>query len=70
MNTCDTCRWWVKENTIAVDRSDGMVCGNVNKLSSELDGEDTCGCHAFTDHASGLMRTGPKFGCVHHEAKS
>lgn len=65
MNTCDTCKWWRKEQ----DR-DGFTdreCENP-KIGYFSKGEDACICHDAEGY-SGYITTGPKFGCIHWEAK-
>jgi hypothetical protein len=63
--TCDTCVWWFKP----VDewKLHG-VCAHQKLVGGEagdIDGLDTDEVNCTTG-----VTSGPKFGCIHHEAKS
>ena len=70
MNTCDTCKWW-KPLDGEPNEPLMMVCFNehIHCDVSMVGGDANCACDAYPEHHSGRMVTGPKFGCVHHEAK-
>jgi hypothetical protein len=55
---CETCKWW--ERATIVGMGGCFKCTDTNVFRDD-------------DGFSGLefepIRTGPKFGCIHHEAK-
>ncbi len=64
MSTCDTCKWWEK---IHEDHISGR-CKNPKLTDDRMPEIDSLwGEGDFGDTA--IIHTGPKFGCVHHEAK-
>ncbi len=72
MNTCDTCKWWDKDAIVTEpngwhgsDETGMSECKN-EKLFAGIDGI-TSRYDAPTDGCGFL--TGPKFGCIHWEAK-
>jgi hypothetical protein len=66
MNTCDTCKHWAGPVEQYDEELDKFVakCRHP-KLSSEKDAID--GAQTFEGY--GGIFTGPKFGCIFHEAK-
>jgi hypothetical protein len=66
MNTCDTCKFWSAEGYCTPNPKDHHRCNNL-KLSNSLDEID--GLSANTSDPSYDITTGPKFGCIHWEAK-
>lgn len=69
MNTCDTCKWWGMEQYRHVfDGDDFKLCGNtkVNEWKGSNTDPDTVCLHKSIDTS---IITGPKFGCIHWEAK-
>lgn len=68
MSTCDTCKWWTREDNTPSELLH-RVCGN-RKLSgpswmSDYTGYDNDSLIQEHDNG-GFYLTGPKFGCVHH----
>lgn len=67
MNTCDTCKWWDSE-AVFMEYIRRCRCAKFDVVPEEplcLSGVVQCGMDA--GHV--YLATGPKFGCVHHEAK-
>lgn len=73
MNTCDTCKWWGKATWMHYSFTDlGMRCCEriVYNASSESIADRQPSVMAIHDNFYGCeLFTGPKFGCIHHEAK-
>lgn len=66
MNTCDTCKWW--------DQSEDSF--QFRPIQGKCTNQKVTGSDAKTTQDNVLMHggwaelwTGPKFGCIHHEAK-
>ena len=73
MNTCDTCKWWDQTSV------DGNLTGDCRNLSMFTPRISVMHGHAayqalvvsdFDDEDIPILNTGPKFGCIHHKAKS
>ena len=70
MNTCDTCKWWGD-----VSRCD--ITGNQYGQNKQCDHIVRDGGVSYESSVSPIhdnnyrsdLYTGPKFGCIHHEAK-
>lgn len=57
MNTCDTCKHWSGDT----DEPGTKECHETGSKGSE---------HTVSNgepYNSGIVATGPKFGCIHHE---
>jgi len=73
MNTCDTCKWWDTEDVHTLCSSIAGDCKFPKSLTPEqmLRGvdipEDWCDTQIGDDDRT-MFLTGPKFGCIHHEA--
>lgn len=72
MNTCDTCKYWrIAEAVAILSNSTHALCGHPKLASTNA---TTGGGSDYEDGAedgeaySGIY-TGPKFGCIHWEAK-
>jgi hypothetical protein len=66
MNTCDTCKHWEIEAIRAhVAEATHAHCGHPKVSDNGLQFEDG----AEDNEGYGGIYTGPKFGCIHHEAK-
>ncbi len=72
-NTCKTCKWWRDPSKVTVwiqgkevSRVEGY-CSN-DKLGYE--GNDHAWSLGDWNDATGLIHTGPDFGCIHHEVSS
>lgn len=66
MNTCDTCKWWGDECKPSIKSY--RYCARVTKD----DGTEPPDGFTVTDGEpfnEGTFATGPKFGCVHWEAR-
>ena len=73
MNTCETCKWWIKipdaiardyGNPEAVNESFGH-CSNP-KLDPSKKLDNTTGL-LWSDTGIPIFETGKNFGCIHHE---
>ncbi len=69
MNTCKTCNWWVdtEEWQLKLHYFQGR-CNHVTVNEEALNAMRSC-CVTDTSDESGLIYTGPDFGCIHHEEK-
>lgn len=75
MNTCDTCKWWV-DRSRNCETYFGKVCANrkVSGSTPRNADENMILPEKETDLAAlngcqpDVFYTGPKFGCIHHEA--
>lgn len=61
MNTCDTCKWWVR---IEEFKTGFCTNENIGNGDDKIDGMET-----NVDYYKIIITTGPKFGCIHHEPK-
>lgn len=72
MNTCDTCQWWGDKRSADL-KSPRLTCTNpaLGMWSQDRIREDGAHCEsAFRHHPIIVeIKTGPKFGCVHHVPK-
>jgi hypothetical protein len=63
MNTCDTCRFW--------DGPDSLINGYGHCQNDKLQADDlgypTDGLSGGEPAECTSIRTGPKFGCIHHQ---
>jgi hypothetical protein len=57
MNTCDTCKHWT--NGECSNRKLGLFSSDTDGLAA-YDSDENIAC---------TIETGPKFGCIHWEAK-
>lgn len=64
MNTCDTCKWWGKGQWHAKppEQSCGLLDSKINEHG------DAAGYAVDKEGNQGFI-CGPKFGCIHWEAK-
>lgn len=83
MNTCDTCQWWLKEPGLDVEelvkQENNPRCRifhrcmcptiGVRRLNRENIEREDSALPLWVD-GIGVLVTGPKFGCLHWEAKS
>lgn len=60
MNTCDSCKWWGKPSKEHNGRFRWCDCAMVDGSSMTIADEEP--------FSAGVIVTGPKFGCIHHEA--
>jgi hypothetical protein len=65
MNTCDTCKHWARESAWGGDFRGIGICDHP-KLTEGVPDEDGL-AYQYTE--GGAIQTGPKFGCIHWEAK-
>jgi hypothetical protein len=62
MNTCKTCKWWGKWEPTICDK----VTHDFGKPNTQFE----LIIHADDDsNLWGALKTGPDFGCIHHEEK-
>lgn len=76
MKTCKTCKWWDKDGSRSQKHQQTQLC-LCPSISSSASNAEWCpntfnvtGSNAELIDGSGylaLLRTGPDFGCVHHE---
>lgn len=68
MNTCDQCKWWIAPK----DSDDHHNMGDCDNPKLECDDPEVQDCLFAGEVWSSGCRpsTGPKFGCVHWEAKT
>lgn len=64
MNTCDTCKWWGAGSWGSTDEI--QSCGKMENRD-DTDGERIA--FAIDKEGNQGFFSGPKFGCIHHEAK-
>ena len=68
MNTCKTCRWWVK--AAHWTEPDGYAECTHPKICEpwgyERDNPTATDCLVYDYDEGGGFSTGPDFGCVHH----
>ena len=64
---CENCKWW-EDHSHSTIYHDFKMCGN-GKLREEWreEGEEDCLLYSYTE--GGCFYPGPKFGCIHWEAK-
>ena len=69
MNTCDTCKWWNKEWIGQGFNPIQNKCVNEKVVGRKMPRHDNENILMIStsESWSGLF-TGPKFGCLHHEA--
>lgn len=75
MNTCDTCRFYVKKNTLFSKKNqrkyfDGIiVCSKVMvSFGQKPESPDQLAADGQLEEEF-LIIPNPKFGCIHHETK-
>ncbi len=76
MNTCDTCKYWLAPKSEDAFMSTFGTCGNsrLHDISGldpdEAAVEANASCEIEEEDFDGAcFRSGPKFGCIHHEPK-
>lgn len=62
MNTCDACRFWKPERVRIVTKGECRAVSNTTEQPDEFSIESE-------PYEGGKFITGPKFGCIHWEAK-
>jgi hypothetical protein len=73
MSTCDTCKHWVPvpvkhpRNYQSAAINAGGLCEHDKIRESDGHDEDAL---VYSYLEGGYFWTGPRFGCVHHEAKA
>lgn len=68
MNTCDTCKWWGREDWARkADIEPMRLCQKIEDVPNDEDMRDTdAGIYNSIDSS---LATGPKFGCSLHETE-
>lgn len=76
MNTCDTCRHWDDESYLDPERNPHLLnmcvlraCNNIKLNAVTDDKNDFSDSVHHSGDGYGANATGPKFGCIHWEAK-
>lgn len=66
MKRCKTCKWWKPQT----ERGHSFgVCDKGIGAVGQYPGEDDCCGDGRPEEGTGEGRTGPEFGCCHHEPK-
>lgn len=71
MKTCDTCKHWASEpvSTFPSSNEHECLCPKIDNDGRFAPDGDDC-LRQFGNDAGWIMNaTGPKFGCIHWEAK-
>lgn len=71
MNTCDSCKWWIRDETEQFERGWEYIAnyGVCDALMNPGPTPTPTASFLQGGYDDADLRTGPKFGCVKWEAK-